>query len=88
MAEAYLVGGVRTPVGRYGGALASVRPDDLAALVVGEPVPRPASTWPVSSARSTRSSWATPTGPARTTATSPAWRPCSPACPTRCPASP
>ena len=34
MAEAYLVGGVRTPVGRYGGALASVRPDDLAALVV------------------------------------------------------
>jgi 3-oxoadipyl-CoA thiolase len=34
MPEAYLVGGVRTPVGRYGGALASVRPDDLAALVV------------------------------------------------------
>jgi acetyl-CoA C-acetyltransferase len=40
MAEAYLVGGVRTPVGRYGGALASVRPDDLAALVVGEAVRR------------------------------------------------
>ncbi|AXL13720.1 acetyl-CoA C-acyltransferase [Microbacterium foliorum] len=36
MSEAYLVDGVRTPVGRYGGALASVRPDDLAALVVGE----------------------------------------------------
>jgi 3-oxoadipyl-CoA thiolase len=34
MAEAFLVGGVRTPVGRYGGALAGVRPDDLAALVV------------------------------------------------------
>jgi len=31
MSEAYLVGGVRTPVGRYGGALAGVRPDDLAA---------------------------------------------------------
>lgn len=31
---AYLVSGTRTPVGRYGGALASVRPDDLAALVV------------------------------------------------------
>ncbi len=30
----------RTPVGRYGGALASVRPDDLAALVVGEAVRR------------------------------------------------
>ncbi len=40
MPEAYLVGGVRTPVGRYGGALASVRPDDLAALVVGEAVRR------------------------------------------------
>jgi 3-oxoadipyl-CoA thiolase len=39
-AEAYLVDGVRTPVGRYGGALASVRPDDLAALVVGELVRR------------------------------------------------
>jgi 3-oxoadipyl-CoA thiolase len=35
MSEAYLVDGVRTPVGRYGGALASIRPDDLAALVVG-----------------------------------------------------
>jgi 3-oxoadipyl-CoA thiolase len=38
--DAYLVGGVRTPVGRYGGVLASVRPDDLAALVVGEAVRR------------------------------------------------
>jgi len=34
MSEAFLVGGVRTPVGRYGGALAEVRSDDLAALVV------------------------------------------------------
>lgn len=32
--QAFLVGGTRTPVGRYGGALSSVRPDDLAALVV------------------------------------------------------
>ena len=31
---AYLVSGTRTPVGRYGGALSSVRPDDLAALVI------------------------------------------------------
>ncbi len=38
--QAYLVGGVRTPVGRYGGALANVRPDDLAALVVGEALRR------------------------------------------------
>ncbi|NLS09490.1 acetyl-CoA C-acyltransferase [Nesterenkonia sp. MY13] len=35
MAEAaYLVSGTRTPVGRYGGALSAVRPDDLAALVI------------------------------------------------------
>jgi len=40
MPEALLVGGVRTPVGRYGGALAGVRPDDLAALVIGEAVQR------------------------------------------------
>ena len=40
MGEAFLVGGVRTPVGRYGGALAGVRPDDLAALVVREAVSR------------------------------------------------
>ncbi|MCW1100243.1 thiolase family protein [Streptomyces sp. RS2] len=38
--EVYLIGGVRTPQGRYGGLLASVRPDDLAALVVGESVVR------------------------------------------------
>src|SRR5512138_2889420 len=34
MAEAFLVAGVRTPIGRYGGALAPVRPDDLAAHAV------------------------------------------------------
>ena len=34
MPEAFLVGGVRTPVGRHGGALAAMRPDDLAAIVV------------------------------------------------------
>jgi acetyl-CoA acetyltransferase family protein len=33
--ETYLVDAVRTKTGRYGGALASVRPDDLAATVVG-----------------------------------------------------
>lgn len=34
MSTAYLVSGRRTPVGRYGGALSSVRPDDLAALTI------------------------------------------------------
>ncbi|UWE10747.1 thiolase family protein [Actinacidiphila bryophytorum] len=38
--EVYLVDGARTPQGRYGGALAPVRPDDLAALVVAEAVRR------------------------------------------------
>jgi 3-oxoadipyl-CoA thiolase len=32
--EAWIIDAVRTPVGRYGGALATVRPDDLAALVI------------------------------------------------------
>lgn len=34
LTPAFLVGGARTPVGRYGGALSGVRPDDLAALCV------------------------------------------------------
>src|SRR4051794_36397872 len=34
VAEAYLYDAVRTPFGRYGGGLAKVRPDDLAAHVV------------------------------------------------------
>ncbi len=34
MSAAYLYDAVRTPFGRYGGALAKVRPDDLATLVV------------------------------------------------------
>ena len=40
MTEAFLVGGARTPVGKFGGALAEVRADDLAALVVGAVVER------------------------------------------------
>ncbi len=38
--EAWIVDAVRTPIGRYGGALASVRPDDLAALVIRAVVDR------------------------------------------------
>lgn len=34
MNTAYLIDGVRTPIGRYAGALAPVRPDDLAAHVL------------------------------------------------------
>jgi acetyl-CoA acetyltransferase len=35
-----ILSGVRTPIGRYGGALSGVRPDDLAALVVREAIDR------------------------------------------------
>ncbi len=34
MREAWIVEAVRTPIGRYGGALAPVRPDDLGAIVL------------------------------------------------------
>jgi len=37
---AYIVDALRTPMGRYGGALAGVRPDDLAARVVAAAVER------------------------------------------------
>ena len=40
MPRAVILSAVRTPVGRYGGALAEVRPDDLAALVIAEAVAR------------------------------------------------
>src|SRR4051794_33447363 len=40
VSDAFLYAGVRTPFGRFGGALASSRPDDLAAAVVREVVGR------------------------------------------------
>ena len=40
MSRAVILAAVRTPIGRYGGALAGVRPDDLAALAVGAAVER------------------------------------------------
>ena len=40
MRDVVIVEAVRTPVGRHGGALAAVRPDDLAALVIKEVVAR------------------------------------------------
>lgn len=38
--EAYIIDAVRTPIGNYGGALSSVRPDDMAALVIKELIAR------------------------------------------------
>ena len=40
MREAVIVEAVRTPIGRHGGVLKDVRPDDLAALVIAEVVKR------------------------------------------------
>ncbi|MBO9704110.1 MAG: thiolase family protein [Arthrobacter sp.] len=40
MNEVFLLDGVRTPIGRYGGSLAGERPDDLAALTVRTAVER------------------------------------------------
>lgn len=40
MATSVIIDCLRTPIGRYGGALASVRPDDLGALVIRELVAR------------------------------------------------
>jgi 3-oxoadipyl-CoA thiolase len=36
MIEAFICDAIRTPIGRYGGALSSVRPDDLAAVALRE----------------------------------------------------
>jgi acetyl-CoA acyltransferase len=36
MNQAYIIDGVRTPIGNFGGTLAAVRPDDLAAHVIRE----------------------------------------------------
>jgi 3-oxoadipyl-CoA thiolase len=40
VSRAVVLSAVRTPVGRYGGALSGVRPDDLAALAIGAAVER------------------------------------------------
>src|SRR5687768_5205595 len=40
MKNAYIVAALRTPVGKYGGSLSSVRPDDLAAFVIQQLVSR------------------------------------------------
>src|SRR5688572_22600854 len=38
--EVWIIDAVRTPIGRHGGALAKVRPDDLAAVAVGAVIQR------------------------------------------------
>lgn len=43
MKEAYIINGVRTPIGNFGGTLAAVRTDDLAVVVLKELIKRNAS---------------------------------------------
>lgn len=40
MENAYIIDGVRTPIGNFGGTLSAVRPDDLATLVIQELIKR------------------------------------------------
>src|SRR5436305_9811632 len=40
MSRAVILSGVRTPIGRYGGALSAVRPDDLGATAIAAAVER------------------------------------------------
>ena len=44
--NAFVVDILRTPIGKYGGALSSVRPDDLAALVIRKVLERNPSVYP------------------------------------------
>jgi 3-oxoadipyl-CoA thiolase len=46
MKQAYLVDGIRTPIGNFGGTLSVVRTDDLAAMVLSELVKRNSSVDP------------------------------------------
>lgn len=43
MKQAYIVDGIRTPIGRFGGTLSAIRTDDLAAVVIKELISRNAA---------------------------------------------
>jgi acetyl-CoA acetyltransferase len=40
MKEVFVVDALRTPIGKYGGSLSSVRPDDMLALVIKKMIER------------------------------------------------
>lgn len=46
MKQVFLVDGIRTPIGNFGGTLSTVRTDDLAALVIRELMRRNSSVDP------------------------------------------
>ncbi|MBO9683661.1 MAG: acetyl-CoA C-acyltransferase [Flavisolibacter sp.] len=47
MRDVYVIDAIRTPIGRYGGALSSVRPDDLLAHIIRELLARNGSIDPI-----------------------------------------
>jgi acetyl-CoA acetyltransferase len=66
MTASFLYAASRTPFGRFGGALAAVRPDDLAAIALSGVLAKAPNSTPLTSAMSCG---AMRTAPARTTAT-------------------
>ena len=83
MSEAFIVDYVRTPFGRFAGALATMRADDLAAAPIGALLARHPSLDP---ALIEEVVYGAPIRRGRTTATSRGWRRCSPVCRRRRPA--
>ena len=85
MSEVFICDAIRTPFGRYGGALAGIRTDDLAALPLKALMERnPGVDWGAVDDVIYR---LRQPGRARTTATSPAWRCCWPDLPKEVPGS-
>ena len=81
MARAVVLAAVRTPIGRYGGALSGVRPDDLAALAISAAVERAG----VEPGTIDDVYFGCANQAARTTATWRGWPCCSPSFPSRWP---
>lgn len=76
MSAAYIYEAIRTPFGRYGGALSGVRPDDLAAEALRALLARVPELDP---GRIDDVIYGTANGSGRTIATSRGWLCCSPA---------
>ena len=70
--DAYIIDGVRTPIGSFGGSLSEVRPDDMAALVIQRLLARAAGCRSIADHRCDLR--VRQPGRARTTATSRGWR--------------
>lgn len=85
MNDAYLYAAARTPFGRFNGALAGVRPDDLAATALTGLLAKTPDLDHAAIGDVVRGNAKVP---ARTTATSAGWRCCWPGCRRACPPPP